>query len=58
MRYEYKVITIKSRGMGLSTEKANSAFTEQLNQEGMMGWDLVNVMPYGASVRAFLKREK
>jgi hypothetical protein len=44
--------------MGLSTEKANAGFTEQLNQEGMMGWNLVNVMPYGASVRAFLKREK
>lgn len=58
MRYEYKVITLKSRGMGLSTEKANAGFTEQLNQEGMMGWHLVNVMPYGASVRAFLKREK
>ncbi|MGJ8560704.1 MAG: DUF4177 domain-containing protein [Litorimonas sp.] len=58
MRFEYKVITMKSRGLGLSTEKANDGFTEQLNQEGMMGWNLVNVMPYGASVRAFLKREK
>ncbi|GHA89708.1 hypothetical protein GCM10009069_11080 [Algimonas arctica] len=58
MRFEYKVITMKSRGMGLSTEKADTAFTEQLNQEGLLGWNLVNVMPYGASVRAFLKREK
>jgi hypothetical protein len=58
MRFEYKVITMKSRGMGLSTEKANASFTEQLNQEGLLGWNLVNVMPYGASVRAFLKHEK
>lgn len=58
MRYEYKVMTLKSAGMGLSTVKADAAFTDQLNQEGMMGWSLVSVTPIGASVRIFLRREK
>jgi len=58
MRYEYKVMTLKSAGMGLSAKKADEAFTEQLNHEGMSGWSLVSVTPYGASVRAFLKRER
>lgn len=58
MRYEYKVVTLKSRGLGLSTAKADEAFTEQLNQEGLLGWSLISVTPYGASMRAFMQREK
>jgi hypothetical protein len=58
MRFEYKVMTLKSAGMGLSTAKADTAFTDQLNQEGMLGWSLVSVTPYGASVKVFLRRKK
>jgi hypothetical protein len=58
MRFEYKVITLKPAGMGMNAQKTDAAFTEQLNQQGMLGWSLVGTTPHGTSVKAFLRREK
>lgn len=58
MRYEYKVLTLKASIWGGNVEKIDSGLESQLNQQGMLGWSLVGVTPYGTGVKAFLKREK
>lgn len=58
MRFEYKVITLKASMWGGNAEKNDNGFESQLNQQGMLGWNLVGVTPYGTGVKAFLKREK
>ena len=58
MRYEYKVVTLKGSVWSGKTEKRDSEFQSELNQLGMLGWNLVGLSPYGQNVQAFLKREK
>jgi hypothetical protein len=58
MRYEYKVVTLKGSVWSGKTEKRDADFQSELNQLGLIGWDLVGVSPYGQNVQAFLKREK
>lgn len=58
MRYEYKAVTLKASIWNSKSEQVDDAFTSQLNQLGMVGWNLVGVTPYGTGVKAFLKREK
>lgn len=58
MRYEYKVLTLKGSVWSGKPEKRDADFQAELNQLGMLGWNLVSVSPYGQNVQAFLKREK
>lgn len=58
MRYEYKVVTLTASIWRGKAEQIDNSFSSQLNQQGMLGWDLVGVTPYGTGVKAFLKREK
>ena len=58
MRFEYKVLTLKASVWGGNTDKRDARFQEQLNNLGMVGWDLVGVTTYGSYVQAFLKRAK
>lgn len=58
MRYEYKVATLKGSVWSGKVEKLDHTYQSELNQFGMLGWELVGVTPYGTGVKAFLKREK
>lgn len=58
MRFEYKVVTLKSSIWNSKPEKTDNSFQERLNQLGMVGWELVDVIPHGHWVRCFLKRVK
>lgn len=58
MRFEYKVVTLKGNIWHSKSEKRDSQFQSELNQLGMLGWNLVGVSPYAQNVQAFLKREK
>ncbi len=60
MRFEYKVVTLKGSDWSWSTEKKDNDFQSELNRHGMVGWQLVGIIPhvYTQSVQAFLKREK
>ncbi|GLQ20417.1 hypothetical protein ACFFUB_00030 [Algimonas porphyrae] len=58
MRFEYKVITLKASVWKSKPDQVDHDFQGQLNQQGLLGWSLVGVTPYGASVKAFMKREK
>lgn len=58
MRFEYKVITLKASIWGGKSDVRDNAFQSALNSHGAVGWDLVSVTPYGATVQAFMKREK
>ena len=57
MRWEYKTVILKY-GMFSSTEKQAKDIDEQLNQEGMLGWELVTYTVVGSSYRAIFKRQK
>jgi hypothetical protein len=57
MRWEYKTVIIKY-GMFSAAEKQAKEIDEQLNQEGMLGWELVTYVMIGSSYRAIFKRQK
>lgn len=58
MRYEYKVITLKGSVWNSKPEKRDADFQSELNNHGMVGWNLVSVVGQAQNVQAFLKREK
>ncbi len=53
-KWQYRVETIKMSSF--SAAKNDVAIQEKLNRVGMEGWELVSSLPYGASVKLFLKR--
>ena len=57
MRWEYKTVVLKY-GMFSSAEKQAAEIDGQLNQEGMLGWELVTYAMVGSSYRAIFKRQK
>ena len=58
MRFEYKVVSLRASIWSGAAEKRDAKFQEQLNNLGMVGWDLIAVQPHGTNMQAFLKREK
>jgi len=54
-KWTYKVITLKVKSFAKADVQAEH-MEEQLNQLGMIGWELINVVAIGASMKAFLKR--
>ena len=53
-KWQYKVETIKMNSF--SAVKNDVVIQDKLNRFGMEGWELVNTLVYGASVKLFLKR--
>lgn len=58
MRFEYKVITLKRSVWGGTPDKIDTRFQDELNKLGSVGWDLIDVVPYGHHMQCYLKREK
>ena len=52
-RWTYKVVEVKAPFLVLKSE----VLQDTLNQLGLQGLELVSTMPYGTSVRLFLKKE-
>jgi len=57
MRWEYKSIVIKISSFS-KMDAQNKQIEDQLNQLGMLGWELVNYIMMGVQYRAIFKREK
>lgn len=57
MRWEYKTIIIKYSTFA-NAEKQTEQLDEQLNREGILGWELVNHIIIASSYRAVFKRQK
>lgn len=53
-KWQYKVETVKMNSF--SIVKSDAQLEERLMRLGMEGWELVNSIVYGASVKLFLKR--
>lgn len=57
MRWEYKTIVLKL-GTFSKAEEHTRQIEEQLNLQGSVGWELINLMLMGTNYRAFFKRQK
>lgn len=55
-RWEYRVEDLKYGFLGRAMQA--EALTETLNRQGAQGWELVNVVMYGAQMKAFFKRQR
>lgn len=55
-RWEYKVEELKPGFLYRNMQPEHLA--ETLNREGVQGWELINVVAMGASMKAFFKRAR
>ncbi len=53
-RWSYKVVEVKGNWTGMKAGDAEEALVPL----GLQGWELVAVVPFGTSVRLYLKREQ
>lgn len=54
-KWTYKVLKLKVKTFA-NAENQAAHIEDQLNQVGMVGWELVNVVLVGTSLQAFFKR--